>query len=94
MLFFQNGRNRAISEGIQNSLLGAINGGKQTADVSKMHLGSSTQCISKKLKLVHKRWSFGAETVFFMILRIASKRAMFTPLGATNFQLFGPGTFK
>ena len=49
---------------------------------------------SNKLKLVHKRWSFGAETVFFMILRIASKRAMFTPLGATNFQLFGPGTFK
>ena len=36
LLFFQNGRNRAISEGIQKSLLGAINGGKQTADVSKM----------------------------------------------------------
>ena len=46
LLFFQNGGNRAISEGIQKSLLGAINGGKQTADVSKMHLGSSTQCIS------------------------------------------------
>ena len=46
LLFFQNGRNRAISEGIQKSLLGSINGGKQTADVSKMHLVSSTQCIS------------------------------------------------
>ena len=45
-VIFQNGWNRAISEGIQNSLLGAINGGKQTADVSKMHLGSSAQCIS------------------------------------------------
>ena len=43
---FQNGRNRAISEGIKKSNLGTINGGKQTADVSKMHLGSSTQCIS------------------------------------------------
>ena len=38
LLFFQNGRNRAISEGIQNSLLGAIKGGKQTADVSKIIL--------------------------------------------------------
>jgi hypothetical protein len=46
LFIFQNGQNKAISKGIQSSHLGAINKSKQTADVSKMHLGSFTWCIS------------------------------------------------
>ena len=46
LLFFQNGRNRAIFEGIKKIHPGAIKGGKQTADVSKMFLGPSGQCVS------------------------------------------------
>ena len=46
LLLFQNGRNRAISEGVKKIHPEAIKGGKQTADVSKMFLGPSAQCVS------------------------------------------------
>ena len=40
LLFFQNGGNRAISEGIQKSLLGAINRGKQTPKSQIVEVGT------------------------------------------------------
>ena len=39
LLFFQNGRNKAIFEGIKKIHPGAIQEGKQTAEISKMFLG-------------------------------------------------------